>query len=1252
MASFSVTLFGTFQVILNGAAVTRFPTDKIRALLIYLLLHADQPLRRDILIGLLWAELPQKAARHNLRQSLYRLRRTFDAIEPNASDKLLTITRQTVQLHGAYVESDVQQMRQLLATDGDDAIIAYAQAVTLYRGEFLAGFFLPDAVAFEEWLLMQREVWSQQILQALHKLTQSYEEQGEMAQVAVYATRQIELEPLRESAYRSLMMAAAKQGQRNKALAYYEACRQLLLCELEIEPCAETIELYEQIKTEGVAIHPASQLPLLLTPLVGRSSEMAEVSQRLNDPSCRLLTLLGSGGIGKTSLAVAIAHLPQWKELFPNGRFFVQLAGTPSADFLVAAIGRGMGLSFSGQQPEKAQLWDYCRAKKCLLILDNFEHLVAGSALLAELTAVAPGIKLLVTSRVSLNIKMEQRLSLTGLSYPTDVMVAGEYSAVELFVQAGRRMQPDFVVTAGNETAVHQICQLVQGSPLAIEFAAAWLRLMDCHQIVAEIKRNISFLAASQRDMPARHQSMLAIFEQSWHLLTPSEQIALIQLAHFRGGFTLDAALTITQATITDLVGLLDNSLLQRDENGRYTLHELLRQFAHSQPQDNLTAFYQDYGRFYLRFIADQENQLRGRNPQQAIKTIQHDLDNVRQAVRWVLDLQMTHDLIGGITELGRFYHVVGLFHEAAQQLQRILAIVQKWLPAVAKTKLLCQLHLQNSHFLGHLGKYETAIEHAHTAQKIAAQLENNEWLAMAHSSEGEWLRHLGKFDLAKDCLATAAAFFPNRNRNRSYAHTLNEIGFVHLGQSQYAATLSAFNLALNIYKMVEDLTEISTTLGNIGYTHQQRGDYQSALENLDQALTIAQTIGYKQGIVNHSISLGNVYLEQGDTERSYTIYQQALQIAKSLGYMRGIVRAQIQLGLALYLKGQLEEADQWYQRAKSQAEEANLQDLLAYVIRKQTLILMQLGKTDEAVAAYKKVIPLLRALNNQQDLGRVMSGLGRLYMRMGNHAQAQTYLEQGLTAVNAAGAKEAIADALSNLGYFYIDKGLYQRAAAYFEETLTLCQQIDHKRGIAVSTSWLATVHSKQGEFEAARQRYEDGLQLSKEIGNETDIGIALANLGGVAKNLKQYEQAWDYYQQALDTLRAIDHKQHLAEISLEQVEIRLIEKRFEQAQLLLSDAVRLAQSVKDEHVMFKGCLLQAQLRHKMGKAETVVADLHAMLTDYSQEKYQAEIHFYLWQITGDEEERKTAVDLYQTLLDTTPDFQYRQHLNKLLEA
>ena len=679
MVPFSFKLLGAFQAAVNDQPVNKFPTDKIRGLLVYLLLHADQPLRRDMLMGLFWPEQSEKSARHNLRQSLYRLRQTFDKVEPKSSDQLLTMTRQEITLHSDAFDSDVKQFEQLLKQSKMKDPTHLAEAASLYGGEFMSGFSLTDTVAFDEWLLLQREGWLQQMMQILHSLVEYHEVQGESAKVTHYASRQIELEPLRESAYRSLMRASAGQGQRNKALAYYEACRRLLDQELGVEPTVETTALYEKIKAEAFPTQaPTStdvQIPRLATPLVGRESDILAVTAHLLQPSCRLVSLLGEGGIGKTSLATAVAQQPQLEGRFPDGRFMIQLAGLTSSDYLIATIGRGVGVSFTGNRLDKEQLWDYCRSKKALLLLDNFEHLMDAVPVLAELIAEAPNLTLLVTSRESLNLKVEQRHVVSGLQYPAELFAEEDtvYGAVTLFVEAAQRVLPTFALTPEDETAVYEICQLVQGSPLAIEFAAAWVRLMACDQIVAQIKENLAFLASSHRDVPERHQSMMAVFEQSWRLLKVGEQTALKQLSHFRGTFSLEAVLSVTQISMIDLASLLDKSLVQRNENGRYALHELLRQYVVQQADGDDINLIQRHSTHYLSVMGGHAQKLLGNEASSIADKIKLELDNIRLAWQTAVTHQWWEILHKSIDGMANYYFLTGYLPEFATLLNLAL---------------------------------------------------------------------------------------------------------------------------------------------------------------------------------------------------------------------------------------------------------------------------------------------------------------------------------------------------------------------------------------------------------------------------------------------------------------------------------------------------------------------------------------------------------------------------------------------------
>ncbi|NIV39345.1 MAG: AAA family ATPase, partial [Anaerolineae bacterium] len=343
------------------------------------------------------------------------------------------------------------------------------QGVALYRGAFLEGFSIADSPAFEEWLLLRREHLARQALDALLRLSTYYQRAGAYERALAHAWRQVELEPWHEESQQQVMRLLALNGQRSAALAQYETCRRLLREELDVEPTAETTALYQQIRTgdlsrdmpglgvrdQGVDViqsptpgpqPPPHNLPLQLTPFVGRETELGQIATRLTDPACRLLTLVGPGGCGKTRLALQAAQnliedasgdIP-----FTQGVYFVPLVALHSPEALVPAIADALNFTFYREAEPRQQLLDYLREKEMLLLLDNFEHLLEGATLLTDILTVAPGVKLLVTSREVLNLGQEWLLSLTGLPFPSredaiDQAVAmplEAYGAVQLFV--------------------------------------------------------------------------------------------------------------------------------------------------------------------------------------------------------------------------------------------------------------------------------------------------------------------------------------------------------------------------------------------------------------------------------------------------------------------------------------------------------------------------------------------------------------------------------------------------------------------------------------------------------------------------------------------------------------------------------------------------------------------------------------------------------------------------------------------------
>src|SRR5512135_1608227 len=358
----------------------------------------------------------------------------------------------------------------------------------------------------------------------------------------------------------------------------------------------------------ATALPTRNNLPVLPTPLIGRQREVEELRQLLRDPHCRLLTLVGPGGIGKTRLAIETASHVQ--AAFAEGVYFVPLAPVNSTRLIVPVTADALGFAFqsaSSAEP-KTQLFNYLKEKQALLVVDNLEHLLAepGIEVFAEILARAPHVKLLTTSRESLGLQDEWIFEVQGLPIPDTRYVEGsaQNTSVELFLQRARRAHVGFHATPEDYPAIVRICQLMDGMPLGIELAAAWVRTLSCGEVAQEIERGLDFLSVSTRDLPARHRSMRAVLDHSWKLLTEEEKQALARLSVFRGGFRREAAEQVAEATLVVLSTLVTKSLIRRGGDGRYDLHELIRQFAADhfaeRSEDEQTAIQACHGSYYL----------------------------------------------------------------------------------------------------------------------------------------------------------------------------------------------------------------------------------------------------------------------------------------------------------------------------------------------------------------------------------------------------------------------------------------------------------------------------------------------------------------------------------------------------------------------------------------------------------------------------------------------------------------------------
>jgi len=413
------------------------------------------------------------------------------------------------------------------------------------------------------------------------------------------------------------------------------------------------VSISDTLPQLSASLQPAPvlyRIPLQPTPLLGRDSELAAMERLFNDKQCRLLTLTGMGGIGKTHLAIEFATRQQ--PAFPAGVFYVALAPINSADAIVPAVADVFGFVFSGPSDPKEQLINYLSVQlnqPMLLVLDNLEHLLVQASaegrpvaveLVSEFLQRLPNIKILATSRERLNLQGEWTYELHGLAVPPKEFSdkLEDYSAAALFLQSALRTKADFDLTSKEQTAIIQICQLLDGTPLAIELAAAWVGMLSCQEILEEIHTNIGFLTTSMRDVPERHRSLRATFDHSWKLLSEHERYVLSRLSVFRGGFDRIAAEKIACSTLPLLASLVSKSLVRRIQEGRYDLHEVIRQYAMSRLDEDEERCLEScdlHSEYYLNLASEYEKKLKSASQQAAMHEMTIELDNLRMAWVW-----------------------------------------------------------------------------------------------------------------------------------------------------------------------------------------------------------------------------------------------------------------------------------------------------------------------------------------------------------------------------------------------------------------------------------------------------------------------------------------------------------------------------------------------------------------------------------------------------------------------------------------
>lgn len=882
MTQLTLEFFGPWQAMMAGERLGHFRYDRVRALLTYLAVEADRPHRREALMGLLWPELSQAAARNNLRQVLHALRTALGDRE--AREPFVLANRTTIQWNpDADCEVDVHAFVALLeACDRHghrdieschDCMRRLEEAVVLFRGPFLADFFVPDSVPFEEWALVKREWLNQLAMDALSRLAAYHERRGRYEQARRFLQQQLGLEPWREQAHRAMMRLHMLEGARGAALAQYEACQELLARELGVEPERATTALYEQIRDAseeaplelerlGLPAAHRHTLPPPITPFVGREAELAEIGRLMGDEKCRLLTLTGSGGIGKSRLALQAAV--EQLETFADGVFFVSLAEAPSAAFLVSTVAAALGLE-DGETAGDGLLSWLCE-RELLLLLDNFEHLLPeGASLVGQIMRQAPGVTLLVTSRERLNVQGEWLFTVGGMSAEAD---SGLSDGVALFVESAQRAQHDFRLTEGNRDAVARICRLVDGLPLAIELAAAWVQTISCAEIVEQLEQGSAVLRSQWHDAPERHRSVAAVFDHSWQRLTAEEQRALAQLSVFRGGFRQRAAAEVAGASLEILRRLGDRSLLQRDATGRYRLHELLHRYAASKLADGgWTAEAEErHLAFYLALAEEGDSHLQGPQMVRWLERLDAERHNLRAALERGLRQPGKGRVMGLRLAVAswQFWYRRGYLTEGREWLAQALEVV-----TAEETELYAALHHGAGVLAWNQGDYLAAHEHYEESLALRRQMGDEQGVAAL----------------------------------------LNNLGNLALDQGQYAQARAYLEESVEIKRRLGHQVGIATSLANLGVVAYEQGDHEAARAFLEKSVLIKRSLGDNSSVAIPLGTLGAIAVEQGDLQAAEGLLQESLALKREAGDRWGVAMTLADLGLLALQRGRFGEA-------------------------------------------------------------------------------------------------------------------------------------------------------------------------------------------------------------------------------------------------------------------------------------------------------------------------------------------------------
>lgn len=988
----------------------------------------------------------------------------------------MTLTRLR-QGAGGVIEADDKQAKTLLACDARLLLESldnshWQRADELYTGAFLEGVVLEDwSTELEEWVYSTREYLAERVQHALLNLAEKAAQAQDFSRAGHLAERAYRLPGL--SSHDPIIL---------KRL-YLLLCASQSLLARSVRKEAEGFELRLELNTDQARAlfkpeqAPKTSLPVRNTSFVGRESECHDLMQLVQQPGKLLLSLVGTGGVGKTRLALQIAHELQKPDVFQAGVNFVSLESLKDAGLLFAEIAKQLNLATRNQHEPFEQVCDFL-AKDCLLILDNFEHLSDHTVLLSDLLARCSGLKLLVTSRETLGLEEEHVFRLEGLTFPHQGSEHSHWDAVQLFYQRARQVKAQFDLNRYLPEVI-RICQLVEGLPLGIELAASWLRLMSCADIASQIEANLEFLTSVSKNVPERHRSLRAVFESSWQRLSEKEQEVLRKLSVFRGGFRREAAAEVAGATIPILASLVDKSLLRVLDNGRYDRHPLLYQFTQEKlaelPEEKCEAESKhDY--IFLHLAEQASSQITSKQRSHWFQHLDEELDNLRLVLERAQLKGNSKVGLQLLTTIHEFWSTRAYQTELSADLEWFLEDdALKHSPLYAKGLIsLAAVFLQQ-------GK---AVEAGHCLQKArvtAEALDNGDLLSQTLAYLARMYYHnLGDSIQAESLYRQSIALTEKHGNKTRKASNLNFLANLMSEKGDFQSAMSSYEESLSLYRVVGHVSGEAWVLNNMASIFNYQGNRQQARLYFKQSLDLFKELGEKDGIATTLANLGEIHIRLHRYEDASLLLEESLEITTSLQDKRLAAYILRSLGQIAFFKMDFETAYRLCLESYVYYTQFGYNHGTAETLGVLGQILYEQQHFSEAESRLSEGLALARSSRDTAALNQLCLMLAILYLKLGNLSLAREFLCENLQTAKTMSSPEALLLSFEGYALLATSSDQLEQATLLFACVDTLRQQHNIQRDPYEDHRYQAAIQQLQQNLSHFADCYQQGKALS----------------------------------------------------------------------------------------------------------------------------------------------------------------------------